>query len=170
MVLREVPFDRDADVSTEAFVRRYNADLANDLGNLVNRTVSMSQRYLDGRLPPVTDATEAADRELRATADGRGRLPRRHGPLPPRRGAGGDDGARRRRQRLRRGPGALGARQGRRDETRRPGAGRHGRGVPDRRPPARAGGAAAARAASTSSSASRRPTTSAGPAGPAWPR
>ena len=51
MVLREVPFDRDADVSTEAFVRRYNADLANDLGNLVNRTVSMSSRYLDGRLP-----------------------------------------------------------------------------------------------------------------------
>ena len=41
------------------FVRRYNADLANDLGNLVNRTVSMSRRYLDGRLPPVTDATQA---------------------------------------------------------------------------------------------------------------
>jgi hypothetical protein len=69
MVLREVPFDRDADVSTEAFVRRYNADLANDLGNLVNRTVSMSRRYLDGRLPPVTDATHAADRELQATAE-----------------------------------------------------------------------------------------------------
>ena len=69
MVLREVPFDRDADVSTEAFVRRYNADLANDLGNLVNRTVSMSRRYLDGRLPPVTDATQAADRELQATAE-----------------------------------------------------------------------------------------------------
>ena len=69
MVLREVPFDRDADVSTEAFVRRYNADLANDLGNLVNRTVSMSSRYLDGHLPPVTDATDAADTELRATAE-----------------------------------------------------------------------------------------------------
>ena len=51
MVLREVPFDRDADVSTEAFVRRYNADLANDLGNLVNRTVSMSARYLEGASP-----------------------------------------------------------------------------------------------------------------------
>jgi methionyl-tRNA synthetase len=68
MVLREVPFDRDADVSTEAFVRRYNADLANDLGNLVNRTVSMANRYLDGRLPPVSDATNAADLEVRATA------------------------------------------------------------------------------------------------------
>jgi methionyl-tRNA synthetase len=69
MVLREVPFDRDADVSTESFVRRYNADLANDLGNLVNRTVSMSGRYLDGRLPGVASATSAADLELRATAE-----------------------------------------------------------------------------------------------------
>ncbi len=68
MVLREVPFDRDADVSTEAFVRRYNADLANDLGNLVNRTVSMTNRYLDGNLPPVADATEAADLAMRDTA------------------------------------------------------------------------------------------------------
>jgi methionyl-tRNA synthetase len=68
MVLREVPFDRDADVSTEAFVRRYNADLANDLGNLVNRTVSMSARYLDGALPPAATATLPADREIAATA------------------------------------------------------------------------------------------------------
>ncbi len=51
VVLREVPFDRDADVSWESFVRRYNADLANDFGNLVNRTVSMAGRYLDGVRP-----------------------------------------------------------------------------------------------------------------------
>ncbi|HEY8169699.1 MAG TPA: methionine--tRNA ligase [Candidatus Limnocylindria bacterium] len=69
MVLREVPFDRDADVSTEAFVRRYNAELANDLGNLVNRTVSMSGRYLSGSLPAVADASQSADLELRATAE-----------------------------------------------------------------------------------------------------
>ncbi len=68
MVLREVPFDRDADVSTEAFVRRYNADLANDLGNLVNRTVSMSQRYLDGALPAVTEASASADSDIAALA------------------------------------------------------------------------------------------------------
>ena len=68
VVLREVPFDRDADVTYNAFVRRYNADLANDLGNLVNRTVSMSKRYLDGNLPPVTDATAAADDEIRSAA------------------------------------------------------------------------------------------------------
>jgi methionyl-tRNA synthetase len=49
--LREVPFDRDADVSWDSFVRRYNADLANDFGNLVNRTVTMAGRYLDGARP-----------------------------------------------------------------------------------------------------------------------
>ncbi len=49
--LREVPFDRDAEVSWDSFVRRYNADLANDFGNLVNRTVSMAGRYLDGERP-----------------------------------------------------------------------------------------------------------------------
>ena len=51
VVLREVPFDRDAEVSWDSFVRRYNADLANDFGNLVNRTVSMTGRYLDGERP-----------------------------------------------------------------------------------------------------------------------
>jgi methionyl-tRNA synthetase len=51
VTLREVPFDRDADVSWDSFVRRYNADLANDFGNLVNRTVSMVNRYLDGERP-----------------------------------------------------------------------------------------------------------------------
>jgi methionyl-tRNA synthetase len=49
--LREVAFDRDTEVSWDSFVRRYNADLANDFGNLVNRTVSMANRYLDGERP-----------------------------------------------------------------------------------------------------------------------
>ncbi len=49
--LREVAFDRDTEVSWDAFVRRYNADLANDFGNLVNRTVSMAGRYLGGERP-----------------------------------------------------------------------------------------------------------------------
>ena len=51
VTLREVPFDRDADVSWDSFVRRYNADLANNFGNLLNRTVSMVNRYLDGDRP-----------------------------------------------------------------------------------------------------------------------
>jgi methionyl-tRNA synthetase len=61
VVLREVPFDRDAEVSWDSFVRRYNADLANDFGNLVNRTVSMTNRYLDGERPaPLQEPAEAA--------------------------------------------------------------------------------------------------------------
>jgi methionyl-tRNA synthetase len=51
VLLREVAFDRDTDVSWDSFVRRYNADLANDFGNLVNRTVSMANRYLEGERP-----------------------------------------------------------------------------------------------------------------------
>jgi methionyl-tRNA synthetase len=51
VALREVPFDREAEVSWDSFIRRYNADLANDFGNLLNRTVSMTNRYLDGARP-----------------------------------------------------------------------------------------------------------------------
>jgi methionyl-tRNA synthetase len=57
--LREVPFDKDAEVSWDSFVRRYNADLANDFGNLVNRTVSMAGRYLGGERPAPRSGTEA---------------------------------------------------------------------------------------------------------------
>jgi methionyl-tRNA synthetase len=60
VVLREVPFDRDAEVSWDSFVRRYNADLANDFGNLVNRTVSMTNRYLDGERPSPRPVGESA--------------------------------------------------------------------------------------------------------------
>ena len=61
VVLREVPFDRDADVSWDSFIRRYNADLANDFGNLVNRTVSMANRYLDGERPSPGPAASLAE-------------------------------------------------------------------------------------------------------------
>jgi methionyl-tRNA synthetase len=69
LVMREIPFDRDGDVSVDGMVRRYNADLANDLGNLVNRTVSMAGRYLDGALPDLggLDQTDA-DAGLRSVA------------------------------------------------------------------------------------------------------
>ncbi len=59
VVLREVPFDRDAEVSWDSFVRRYNADLANDFGNLLNRTVSMTNRYLEGERPAPRGAGES---------------------------------------------------------------------------------------------------------------
>jgi methionyl-tRNA synthetase len=51
VTLREIAFDRDTDVSWDSFVRRYNADLANDFGNLLNRTVSMTNRYFEGERP-----------------------------------------------------------------------------------------------------------------------
>ena len=58
--LREVAFDRDTEVSWDSFVRRYNSDQANDFGNLVNRTVSMANRYLAGERPGATDGPLAA--------------------------------------------------------------------------------------------------------------
>lgn len=47
-VLREVPFGNDGAFSEEALIARTNADLANNLGNLVNRTISMANKYFDG--------------------------------------------------------------------------------------------------------------------------
>jgi methionyl-tRNA synthetase len=58
LLLRELPFDRDGEISWETMTDRYNADLANDLGNFVYRTLSMLQRYFDGKVPaPDGDAT-----------------------------------------------------------------------------------------------------------------
>jgi methionyl-tRNA synthetase len=58
--LREVAFDRDTEVSWDSFRRRYNADLANDFGNLVNRTVSMANRYLGGERPAPRSAVDSS--------------------------------------------------------------------------------------------------------------
>ena len=74
-LLREVPRVGDADFTVDKLIARANRDLANDLGNLVNRVVSMLHRYRDGR-PPVTPP----HRHRRRPADSRlpaGSRPRR---------------------------------------------------------------------------------------------
>ncbi len=48
LLLREVPFDRDGDISIDTLLNRYNADLANDIGNLLSRTLVMIVKYLGG--------------------------------------------------------------------------------------------------------------------------
>ncbi len=50
-MLREVPFGLDGVFSREALIKRFNADLANDLGNLVYRTLTMAEKYFAGRIP-----------------------------------------------------------------------------------------------------------------------
>lgn len=66
-VLHEMPFENDGIISWELMVERMNSDLANTLGNLVNRTISMSNKYFGGE---VTDkgAEEPVDEELKAVA------------------------------------------------------------------------------------------------------
>lgn len=66
-LLREVPFGADGVFTPEGFVERINFDLANDLGNLLNRTVAMINRYFDGVIPDYTNSTEEYDAALLQT-------------------------------------------------------------------------------------------------------
>ena len=60
-LLRELPFGQDGVFSPESFVERTNYDLANDLGNLLNRTISMINKYCDGVIPTYRGAVTAFD-------------------------------------------------------------------------------------------------------------
>jgi methionyl-tRNA synthetase len=78
-LLREAPYGADWDFTDAAFVGRYNADLANDLGNLVSRALTMAARYCDGKVParpqlratgPAGDFTEIFAASICAAGDG----------------------------------------------------------------------------------------------------
>jgi len=67
-LLRDITFGQDSSFSYEGLIDRFNADLANDLGNLANRTVTMINRYFDGVVPAFVDVgPNPRDEDLRVT-------------------------------------------------------------------------------------------------------
>ena len=63
-VLHEMPFDNDGVISWDLMVERFNSDLANVLGNLVSRTISMTNKYFDGVLTNTNDESVAGSTEI----------------------------------------------------------------------------------------------------------
>ncbi len=69
-LLREVPFGQDGDFSQDALIGRLNSDLANGLGNLLSRTVTLIQRFTNGVIPaPVPSTENELDQELQSAAE-----------------------------------------------------------------------------------------------------
>ena len=67
-MLAEIPFAQDGSITYDSFIERYNNDLANTLGNLVNRTIAMANKYFDGKVTKPAAATNALDADLAAFA------------------------------------------------------------------------------------------------------
>ncbi|MBP3600625.1 MAG: methionine--tRNA ligase, partial [Clostridia bacterium] len=67
-LLSEIPFTQDGTITYESFITKFNADLANTLGNLVNRSIAMTNKYFGGKVSQGA-VTEECDKELLATAE-----------------------------------------------------------------------------------------------------
>ncbi len=67
-LLREMPVNQDGIFSPEAFIERYNFDLCNDLSNLVNRTISMVNKYFEGKVPENQTHANSIDEEFEKDA------------------------------------------------------------------------------------------------------
>ena len=64
-MLAEIPFAQDGNITYESFIQRYNTDLANTLGNLVNRSIAMTNKYFGGKVSRPADVTDL-DHDLQA--------------------------------------------------------------------------------------------------------
>lgn len=65
-LLRDMPFGSDGEFTPEKYIERINYDLANDLGNLLNRTISMLNRYFEGHIVEPPQVEESIDRDLKS--------------------------------------------------------------------------------------------------------
>ncbi|MFQ5587426.1 MAG: methionine--tRNA ligase [Nitrospiria bacterium] len=68
-LLRQTPFGNDGDFSEKALIHRINSDLANDVGNLLSRTLTMLERYADGQTPEAIRGSAPEDAALKEAAD-----------------------------------------------------------------------------------------------------